>query len=172
MYFWQLFAGATAGHIVAFALIGVLLALLRKISWIYVVVRLPGTALHEASHYLLGLLLGARPVLFSVRPERAASGKLSLGRVEFAGLSWWNKAPIGLAPLLLLPLAIYLASLACSLAPTSWQALLLMYSSWICLLSSIPSITDLAHVLAGIFIAAIVVGILIMCLNQLGVWWV
>jgi len=167
--FWQLFAGVIAGHIVVFALIGILLALLRKITWIYVVARLPGTALHEASHYLFGLLLGARPTLFSIRPERTAAGKLSLGRVAFARLTWWNKAPIGLAPLLLLPVALYLASLACGLVPTSWQAVLLMYASWAFLLSSIPSITDLVHVVVGTIITAIVAGAVVICLDLLGV---
>lgn len=64
---------------------------------------LPGVFLHELSHFTTGLLLGAQPVGFSVWPRRHADGGYILGTVTFQNVGWLNGAPVGMAPLLLVP---------------------------------------------------------------------
>lgn len=71
--------------------------------WLYALVALPGTLLHELAHYFVALLLRARPEFPSLVPTRMQGG-WRMGSVAFrAGPV--RAAPIALAPLLLLPLA-------------------------------------------------------------------
>ncbi|WP_323141366.1 hypothetical protein [Massilia phyllosphaerae] len=65
-----------------------------------------GTLCHELAHFSVGLLLGAKPVGFSIMPRRRGR-TWELGSVTFANLRWYNAAPAALAPflVLLLPLA-------------------------------------------------------------------
>jgi hypothetical protein len=79
----------------------------RRVSWLYVIFVLPGTVLHEGAHWLSGLLLGARPARFSVMPKFERDG-ICLGHVGFSRLRWWNALPVGLAPLILLPVGVAL----------------------------------------------------------------
>jgi hypothetical protein len=59
----------------------------------------PATVLHELSHFLVGYVLLAKPVGFSVFPARYKPGTpWQLGHVSFARLRWWNQLPVGLAP--------------------------------------------------------------------------
>lgn len=87
-----------------------LLRLSRKTIRLHALVWWPSTVLHEISHLILGYILFAKPVGFSVIPTRYEPGKpWNLGHVSFARLRWWNKLPVGLAPLILLPpLALWL----------------------------------------------------------------
>lgn len=64
----------------------------------------PGTFTHELLHFIVGTLLLAKPAGFSVWPKRADGGWL-LGSVSFRKINLLNGAFVGLAPLLLLPLA-------------------------------------------------------------------
>lgn len=73
--------------------------------WAYALVALPGTLAHELAHYLTALLLGAKPSFPSLVPQRTAFG-WRLGSVAFrAGPI--RSLPIAMAPLLLLPLALW-----------------------------------------------------------------
>jgi len=84
--------------------------------WVYTVVALPGTAVHELAHFTVALLLGARPSFPSLIPQRTARG-WRLGEVRFhAGRV--RAMFIALAPLLLAPLALWWA--AAWLAPGAW----------------------------------------------------
>ena len=84
-----------------------LLVLLRRSVALLSVVAFPGTLLHELLHFFVGLLLLGRPLGFSVIPRRVSHG-YALGSVRFANVRWYNGCFIGLAPLLLLPLALWL----------------------------------------------------------------
>jgi hypothetical protein len=75
--------------------------------WIYALVALPGTFAHELAHFLVGLLLGARPSFPSLIPVRTERG-WRLGAVSFR-VGHLRALPIALAPLLLLPLACWWA---------------------------------------------------------------
>lgn len=74
--------------------------------WLYVFINLPGTALHECAHFLVGLILNARPVNFSLLP-RKKDGYYNLGRVSFSNLRFYNALPTGMAPFLLLVFAYF-----------------------------------------------------------------
>ncbi|ABM97064.1 hypothetical protein [Methylibium petroleiphilum] len=74
----------------------------------YCLFALPGTLAHELAHYLVALLLRARPSLPSIIPEKTESG-WRLGSVTFyAGL--FRSVPIALAPMALAPLSLWWAS--------------------------------------------------------------
>jgi hypothetical protein len=75
--------------------------------WIYSLVALPGTALHEFSHYAVALCLGGRPEFPSLLPQRTERG-WRLGHVRFRA-GHLRAMFVGLAPLLLAPLAYWWA---------------------------------------------------------------
>jgi hypothetical protein len=91
------------------ALAAVALFLIRLSShlgmWTYAIVALPGTLAHEMAHYLVALVLGARPSFPSLVPQRTTFG-WRLGSVAFRA-GPLRSLPIALAPLMLLPLAAW-----------------------------------------------------------------
>jgi hypothetical protein len=60
----------------------------------------PGVLLHEASHFLMAVLLRVRTGRFSVLPKVQPDGQLQLGFVETAKADFLRDALIGMAPLL------------------------------------------------------------------------
>jgi uncharacterized membrane protein len=77
-------------------------------AYLFALMVLVGTIIHEVLHLVFGLLTFARPVSMSIIPVRTAGG-YTLGSVSFTNIRWYNAAIVGLAPLLSVPLAIYLA---------------------------------------------------------------
>lgn len=99
-------AAAVAGYVATFppraaATVLAMLVLQRLVRRLglaaYAAFALPGTLAHELAHYLVAWMLGARPRLPDLRPQRTATG-WRLGAVAFAA-SWWRAGPIALAPL-------------------------------------------------------------------------
>jgi len=87
----------------ALAAVGYALLLCAHRSvWTFTIVALPGTLAHEVSHFLVGLLFGAKPRGFSLRPQRSSKGWI-LGTVSFGRISVFNGAFVALAPILLFP---------------------------------------------------------------------
>ena len=76
--------------------------------WIYALTALPGTLAHELAHYVVALVLGARPMFPSLLPVRTPRG-WQLGSVQFR-VGHARALPIAMAPLLLAPLALWWAS--------------------------------------------------------------
>ncbi len=72
-----------------------------------IVLNILGTFLHELTHYLFALALNGRPISFSLIPKRNGD-YWTLGSVEIQNPTWYNKLPIGLAPLSLFIFAYYL----------------------------------------------------------------
>lgn len=146
---------ALAGH--AGVAAGLLLALLalRRLPLLYALFLWPGTLAHELAHYLAGLLLGARPVTLEVWPRRLGRGQWRLGEVRFARLRWWNKVPVGLAPLLLLPIAAALFWMSLAWPALSWRAATLSLLAVQFVVAAWPSGEDLRHVLAGLVVLAL-----------------
>ena len=97
-----MYAGAIAVYLVLFVL-------LRPKAALFSLVVLPGTLLHELSHWVAGIVLGGRPGGLRLVPARRGN-QLMLGSVEFANLRWYNGVFIGLAPLSLLPAALALVA--------------------------------------------------------------
>jgi hypothetical protein len=68
---------------------------------VYFVIVLPGVLVHEASHWLMALLLGVRVRKFSIGPvRRGRSQRVSLGSIQVAGVDPVRASLIGVAPLL------------------------------------------------------------------------
>jgi hypothetical protein len=71
----------------------------------------PGVALHEIAHYLACLITGTKVVRFApFSPQRSADGRLVLGYVRHERRAFPIRAIIGLAPVLLNPLGLLLAT--------------------------------------------------------------
>jgi hypothetical protein len=87
--------------------LAVLLRVLAAVHPLFFVFTVAGTACHELAHFLVGLLVGARPSSLSLWPRRAGR-HWQLGSVTLTRVRWWNAAPAALAPLLivLLPLGV------------------------------------------------------------------
>ena len=84
--------------------------------WIYALVAVPGTALHEFSHFLVALVLGGSPSFPSLLPVRTETG-WHLGHVRFRA-GHVRAMFVGLAPLLLAPLAWW------------WGTVMLAHAAW------------------------------------------
>jgi len=96
-----------AGFIPSVALVLIFVALLRAVRnsmWRIALLSLPGTIAHELAHFVVGLLLLAKPRGFSIWPK-TQSHTWRLGSVSFGNIGLLNGAFVALAPLLLLPIA-------------------------------------------------------------------
>jgi len=120
--------------------------------WAYALLALPGTLAHELAHFLVALLLAAKPSFPSLVPKRSEHG-WRLGSVAFrAGIV--RSVPIALAPLALLPLA--LAYGVAFLAPAAWPMSAL--HAWImaALLSAcLPSRADFRIAIPALLLASV-----------------
>lgn len=63
------------------------------------VLLLPGTLLHELSHYLMARLLGVRTGRISLGPKTQKGGAVQFGAVEYRATDPLRESLIGLAPL-------------------------------------------------------------------------
>jgi len=64
-------------------------------------INIPGTFLHEISHFLIGLFLNAHPTRFDLFPKKR-DGCYVMGSVGFRNIQFYNAVPSALAPMLLL----------------------------------------------------------------------
>lgn len=109
---------------------------------LFFLVAFPGVVLHEFAHFLVALVLGARPTAINLIPKRDGPNGWILGSVPF-NACWWSSGFVALAPLFLLPLLGW--ALFSEADNESWlQIGLVGYAigciSWAC----IPSRTDWA----------------------------
>ncbi|WP_155638514.1 hypothetical protein [Burkholderia cepacia] len=151
------------GHLCVALGMLLLLSQLRRWRWVFALAVWPGTVAHEALHFGVGALFGARPISFSVWPRKMSDGSLLLGFVQFARLRWWNKLPVALAPLGLLPCSAYLVwmALAVPLLSVGGCALKLLAAQLV--LGAFPSGQDWRHAIIGAVSAG--------CLLLLVVWF-
>ncbi len=107
-------------------------------------VNLVGTFFHELAHYLVGLLLYAKPSGFSIWPKSQPGGGLVLGSVTFTNLRFFNTLPTAIAPLLLIGLAYYVdMHFFSTLDETTATFIIYIFIMVILLENSIPSTTDI-----------------------------
>ena len=87
-------------------LVGTLLLFqrLKRLFLLFALAVLPGTFCHELCHLCVGWLLGGKPANFTLLPKREGHAYV-LGSVAFAQIRWYNAFFLGMAPLLMLPLA-------------------------------------------------------------------
>lgn len=74
--------------------------------WLFWVLFLPGTLLHEISHWLTAKLLGVKTGKFSLWPKKKKGGELQLGSVQVEVVDPFRYSLIGLAPLIFGSLAV------------------------------------------------------------------
>ena len=119
--------------------------------WMSALVNIPGTFLHELMHYLVGSLLNARPVNFTIFPQRNLDGDYVMGSVGFSNITFYNAVPSAMVPLLLLPIAFYINRYALPLmAPTFFNYILYVLLQTIIIENAIPSGADFK--VAGMFL--------------------
>lgn len=119
--------------------------------WMSALVNIPGTFLHELMHYLVGSLLNARPVNFTIFPQRNLDGDYVMGSVGFSNITFYNAVPSAMAPFLLLPIAFYINRYALPLmAPTFFNYILYVLLQTIIIENAIPSGADFK--VAGMFL--------------------
>lgn len=144
---------------------GILIGAQRKIHYI-ALLGFPGVVLHETMHFLVGLILFAKPASFSLIPRRSQQGKgWELGSVTFTGLTIFNAAPVALAPLLLIAVAWFLFMhwmLPLFQMQLYWQWVLSGYVIACALVYSVPSSTDLKIGATSFLLWAVVAA---------GCWW-
>jgi len=130
-------------YLLALAVVLWLLNQARRWLWAFSILALPGTFCHELCHWILGKLLNGQPVSFSILPRREGRGMV-LGSVQCAHLRWYNAFFVGVAPLLLLPLAFLLLRWRLGLhAALDWGEALVLYLLGNLAFGSIPSGQDL-----------------------------
>lgn len=74
------------------------------LTWLF---RLPFTVAHELTHYIIALIFNGHPTSISILPRREG-GLITLGEVSARNVTWYNAAPIGLSPFLLLILSYFI----------------------------------------------------------------
>ena len=110
--------------------------------WSAALVNFVGVVLHELAHYGVALLLGGRPTRFSVWPKRTADGYL-FGQVVCSRVNGFNALPIGLAPLILLPLAWMIdRQFFLHFPVTPWNYLVYLFVLVIVIENALPSSAD------------------------------
>ncbi|MBP1771413.1 MAG: hypothetical protein H6P99_576 [Holophagaceae bacterium] len=115
----------------------------RRSFWLFSLLALPGTICHEACHWLIGKLLNGSPSGFTVIPRREGHGFV-LGSVALQNLRWYNAFFIGLAPLLLGPLAYLLLRWRLGSQPhIGWSEAGLVFLMANLVFAAIPSGQDL-----------------------------
>jgi hypothetical protein len=146
----QLIAIRLAALIAMYAMIRTL----HRWAYAYALIWWPGTVAHELSHFFIGLILGANPARLTVLPRyNESTGELVLGEVIFSNLRWWNKLPVGIAPLIVLaPIGALLVYKSLSLTQVSMEALLLEFGALQCFVGCWPSPTDWAHARTTLYV--------------------
>lgn len=76
--------------------------------WFFWVLFLPGTLLHELSHWLTALLMGVKANRFSIWPKVKKRGELQMGAVQVDVADPFRHSLIGLAPLIFGSVAVLL----------------------------------------------------------------
>lgn len=113
----------------------------RSMFWA-AVINIPGTLLHEFMHFIVGLLLNARPCNFTIFPQRCAEGYV-MGSVGFRNVTFYNALPAALAPILLLPIGFYVNRyLLPELEPTLVNCILYVLLQTVIIENAMPSRTD------------------------------
>lgn len=132
--------------------------------WKQSLLALPGVFLHEVMHLIVGIVFCASPASFSVIPRRDGDRYL-LGSVTFRSANLINSVFVGMAPILLLPVAGWIFfhwAVPAWLQADYLQWVFIGYLTASITQSSVPSAQDFRMSLASICFY---------CLLGGGVWW-
>ena len=127
----------------------VLLHLSRQLGVVFLLITFPITLAHELTHLVFGYLSGGQPSGLRILPRRSARGYI-LGSVTCNNVRWYNGLFIGLAPLILLPLAFVVLIWRVHLQPQAAMS----EAPWALAIAglaaaSLPSIQDMRVALAS-----------------------
>jgi hypothetical protein len=102
--------------------------------------QLPGTILHELTHFVTAWLSNAKPTGFSIFPHKLADGSWQLGSVTCTNIRWYNGAIVGLAPLSIFAIFYFFIppSIGTNFQSFIWWALIAFFAQ-----SAFPSKPDL-----------------------------
>ena len=117
--------------------------------WASALVNIPGTILHEMMHYIVGLVLNARPCNFTIFPRKSPDGYYVMGSVGFRNVTFYNAVPSAMAPLLLLVIGFYLPLMR----PTMLNYVLYVLLQTIIIENAMPSGADFR--VAGMYLKGI-----------------
>lgn len=137
----------TQGTIPSVVLVAAWLGLMRSLrhsGYSLALLSLAATWLHEMMHLIYGLVLGAKPVSFSLWPKRVEGGWV-LGSVGFTRLTIWNAAFVAFAPLTLVVIGVALFQwwlVPAYVAGSYTQWFISGYLVACCFFSCLPSSTD------------------------------
>jgi len=115
---------------------------LKRFFWLFSLAILPGTFCHELCHLCVGGLLNGKPARFTLLPRREGTTWV-MGSVAFAHVRWYNAFFLGLAPLLLLPVAWAMLTWRLRGASFAWGELLWAYAIANLVYAALPSWQDL-----------------------------
>ena len=127
-------------------------------------INIPGTILHETAHFIVGLLLWAKPTSFSLFPKKNGD-TYTMGSVGFRNIKFYNAFPAAMAPLALLWAAFWLNNWYLANAKiTIWNYLVFILLETVIIENAVPSSTDfrvafsrpLGIVLYGFLLAALI----------------
>ncbi len=122
--------------------------------WASALVNIPGTILHELMHYIVGLVLNARPCNFTIFPKKAADGSYVMGSVGFRNVTFYNAVPAALAPLLLLIIGFYINRYYLPMMqPTMINYILYVFLQTIIIENAMPSGADFK--VAGMYLQGV-----------------
>lgn len=140
-----LYTGAVLG------LLGVILAL-RRLMPVFFLAVFPATVMHEFMHLGAALMLNGKPTGFRFVPRRSSDGYV-LGAVCCANVRWYNGLFIGLAPLVLLAVAVaLLAWRTRGYVAINGNEVLWAYAIACILYAAIPSWRDIKVALASLWL--------------------
>ena len=113
-----------------------------KSMFLCALINMPGTILHEAMHFIVGLLLNAKPCNFTLFPRRNENGYV-MGSVGFTNITFYNAIPSSMAPLMLLPIGFYLNRYFLpNMTPTFTNYVLYVLLQTIIIENALPSSAD------------------------------
>lgn len=130
-----------------------LVAAPRLGMWMYSLFALPGTMAHESLHWFVALVLGAKPSFPSIIPKREGDA-WRLGSVKFVP-NFFNRVPVTLAPVLLLPVGIWYAVSVMHPAIGWWY----LFHGWVVasfFVASLPSRQDWSVAMPVILLVLVV----------------
>ena len=134
-------------------LLGVIFAL-RRLMPVFFLAVFPATVAHELTHLGVALLLNGKPAGFRIIPRRSNNGYV-LGAMCCANVRWYNGLFIGLAPLVLLVVAMTLLAwrvrgyVAINSSEALWA-----YAIACLIYAAIPSWQDIKVALASLWLLA------------------
>lgn len=127
-------------------------------------INIPGTLLHELMHFVVGLILNARPRNFTIIPRRGEGGNYVMGSVGFTNVTFYNAVPASMAPLLLLPIGFFANRyLLPMIQPTFTNYVLYVLLQTIIIENAMPSAADF-RVARMYFLGIVMYGVLAIAL--------